>query len=220
MTTTYLVNSHLGGYYFSSDEIDDIERICETCGDCDRVCCEFDDDDADDAAESILDYFAMENGIVTDESDLFNYGSGGVDGMREAIDETFSDESIMNIVKDLDLDSDDPIAAALFNFNPRSTYKRRLDSILDECGVAFDGKPADVSKQEATVTRYIMAFADDDDDNFVKELCFRLAIRIRMVLRKKVSEKKLGKSDIEDISKAYADCPLHDGVVAVCEKWL
>ena len=86
--------------------------------------------------------------------------------------------------------------------------------------MAFDGKPADVSKQEATVTRYIMAFADDDDDNFVKELCFRLAIKIRMVLRKKVSEKKIGKSDIEDISKAYADCPLHDGVVAVCEKWL
>ena len=200
MTTTYLVNSHLGGYYFSSDDPDDIERICETCGDCDRICCEFDDDDADDAAESILDYFAMENGIVTDESDLFNYGSGGVDRMREAIDETFSDENIMNIVKDLDLDSD--------------------DSILDKCGVAFDGKPADVSKQEAAVTRYIMAFADDDDDNFVKELCFRLAIKIRMVLRKKVSEKKLGKSNIEDISKAYADCPLHDGVVAVCEKWL
>mgnify|MGYP003371917541 CR=1 FL=1 len=128
MTTTYLVNSHLGGYYFSSDDPDDIECICETCGDYDCVCCEFDDDDADDAAESILDYFAMENGVVTDESDLFNYGIGDVDGMREAIDETFSDSSLMGIVKGLDLDSDDPIAAALFNFDPRSTYKRRLDS--------------------------------------------------------------------------------------------
>lgn len=220
MTTTYLVNSHLGGYYFSGDDPDDIECICETCGDCDRICCEFDDEDADDAAESILDYFAMENGIVLAECDLLRSGSGGVDGMREAIDVTFSDEGIMDIVKDLRFDSDDPIAAALFNFDPRSAYRRRLDSILDECGVAFDGKPADVSKQEAAVTRYIMAFADDDDDNFVKELRFRLAIKIRMVLHKKVSEKKIGKSDIEDISKAYSDCPLHDGVVAVCEKWL
>lgn len=219
MTTTYLVNSHLGGYYFSSDDSDDIECICETCGDCDRICCEFDDDDADDAAESILDYFAMENGIVTDERDLIRSYSGGVDGMREAIDETFSDSSLMDIVKDLSLDSDDPIAAALFNFDPRSTYRCRLDSILDKCGIAFDGKPADVSKQEAAVTRYVMAFADDDD-SFVKELRARLAIVIRMVLRKKVSERKLGKSDIGDISKVYADCPLHDGVVAVCEKWL
>ena len=126
MTTTYLVNSHLGGYYLSSDDPDDIECYCETCGDCDRICCEFDDEDADDAAESILDYFAMENGLVLDECDLLRSGSGGVDGMRGAIDETFSDEDIMGIVKDLGLDSDDPIAATLVKYT-------RLKSCASGC---------------------------------------------------------------------------------------
>ena len=82
MTTTYLVNSHLGGYYFSSDDPDDIECICETCGDCDCVCCEFDDDDADDAAESILDYFAMENGIVTGVATGIAAISASADGFQ------------------------------------------------------------------------------------------------------------------------------------------
>lgn len=53
----YFVESHHGGYYFSSMNKEDIEVYRETCGDYDTVLFEYDDEDKSEPYNSLCFYF-------------------------------------------------------------------------------------------------------------------------------------------------------------------
>lgn len=215
MSLTYLVEAHCGGYYLSQDDPDDIERICETCGDCDRIVAEFDDEDPDDAAREILDYFADD--VVPDEYDLLQ-SCQSVEEMRIAIDAAFSDERIDSILHELAIDSDDPLAAAMFRLDPRKAYGELLDKILDECGVAHDGKDGDERKQEKTVMHIARTFSDRMKP--LEALHRIIAYRFHMSGDRDMKEGSVSSDLLDDISRAYETSLLHDGMVAAVQDYL
>lgn len=58
----HLVESHLGGYYISVREKEDIEEFCETCGDNDWILFSFEEEKKQ---EAFLEYF--QNRMMTEE---------------------------------------------------------------------------------------------------------------------------------------------------------
>lgn len=58
----HLVESHLGGYYISKREPEDIEEFCETCGDNDWILFSFEEEKKQ---EAFLEYF--QNRMMTEE---------------------------------------------------------------------------------------------------------------------------------------------------------
>ena len=215
MSLTYLVSAHCGGYYLSHDDPDDIERICETCGDSDRIVAEFDDDDTKNAATEILDYFADD--VVLDEFDILT-SCRSVDEMRSDIETAFSTNGLNGIINEIGLDSGDPIAAAMFNLNPKKSYMNVLDDMLDNCGVSFDDKQGDTAKQEAAVLDIARSFNDEEFiDNLRHIACFRLSGKQRRIIENHVH---LTADDLHDISHSYENSCLHDGLVAAARHYL
>ena len=53
----HFVESHLGGYYFSSMDSEDIQEYCEECGDSDDVLFTYDDEDKGEPYNSLVYYF-------------------------------------------------------------------------------------------------------------------------------------------------------------------
>lgn len=215
MSLTYLVSAHCGGYYLSHDDPDDIERICETCGDSDRIVAEFDDDDAQNSATEILDYFADD--VVLDEFDILT-SCRSVDEMRSDIETAFSTNGLNDIIKEIGLDSDNQIAAAMFNLNPQKSYMNVLDNMLDNCGVSFDDKQGDTAKQEAAVLDIARSFNNEElIDNLRHIACFRLSGKQRRVIDKHTY---LTADDLDEISHSYEKSCLHDGLVAAVRHYL
>ena len=52
----HLVSSHLGGYYVSNNDVDDIEKVCEQCGDSDYVITSW---EKGNKLKSLLSYFSL-----------------------------------------------------------------------------------------------------------------------------------------------------------------
>lgn len=210
MSLAYLVSAHCGGYYISSDDLDDIEHICETCGDCDRIVAEFDDEDAIGAANEILDYFAGD--IVPDEFGLLTLCCS-VDDVRSDIDETFSYDGLERIANELGLDSDDPINAAILSSDSRKHYTDRFNAMLDRCGVLHDGKSGDTAKQESVVMEIarMLDYRADALENLRAIACFNLNSKQRRSINR---HKNLTSDDIDEIDCSYAGSHMHDGIVA------
>lgn len=210
MSLAYLVSAHCGGYYISSDDPDDIECICETCGDCDRIVAEFDDEDAIGAANKILDYFTWD--IVPDEFGLLT-SCHSIEDVRSDIDETFSYDGLERIAKELGLDSDDQIAAAILSSDLRKHYTDIFNTMLDWGGVSHDGKPSDTAKQESAVMEIARMLDDRADaiENLRTIACFRLSSKQRRSIDR---HKNLTSDDVDEIDRSYAGLCMHDGIVA------
>lgn len=56
----HLVQSHLGGYYISDSEIEDIEEYCETCGDYDTVVASWNPLEENGRLNGLLKYFMID----------------------------------------------------------------------------------------------------------------------------------------------------------------
>ena len=67
----YLVEGHLGGYYTSFSEPEDIERYCEECGDYDHIIASWDDEIDRDKYKTLLNYIITS--YFTSKDDIESY---------------------------------------------------------------------------------------------------------------------------------------------------
>lgn len=95
MGTVRIVESHLGGIYLSTDDVGDIEVPCPSCGDCDIVIGEYDQDgDADDIAMGVCDALRDEYGTdwLPGEGDLSGYVWDMLACMGDFVDDCMDDD--------------------------------------------------------------------------------------------------------------------------------
>lgn len=66
MGVTYIVSGHLGGIFLSKGDPEDIEAVCERCGDYDRIDAKYEDGDVDGAVDALTSVYAYYTWIDTD----------------------------------------------------------------------------------------------------------------------------------------------------------
>lgn len=91
----YIVEGHLGTWYLSNENIEDIERVCEQCGDWDTVVGRV-NTCAPNAAEVLLDAYAAYQ-LLPEEEDMayYCYTNQELQDMWEDVEDAFSTKSIV-----------------------------------------------------------------------------------------------------------------------------
>lgn len=91
----YIVEGHLGTWYLSNENIRDIERVCEQCGDWDTVVGQVNLHEPN-AAEILLDAYASYQ-ILPEEEDLtyYTYSNQELQDMWEKVEDAFSKERVV-----------------------------------------------------------------------------------------------------------------------------
>ena len=125
----HFVESHLEGYYFSSQDEEFIEEYCEECGDNDRVLFTYDDEDKDEPVKSLINYFTLNK--IKSKEDLERVLTG-YDANKTGIGET-----IGTIKMDMlyDLDNNKYIIASLLEYNEIS--EEEYQKIINALDVSF-----------------------------------------------------------------------------------
>lgn len=100
MSITYIVSGHLGGIFLAKGNPDDIEAICEQCGDSDHIETEYEDGNVDDAIRALISVYTyyswIDTDIYPDDTDE------DIESKREWIIDAYNEHDMLEWANDLE----------------------------------------------------------------------------------------------------------------------